>query len=384
MVVFRKGADPVALVRSAETLTSLAATCRELGTESQAAIGRLAGMWGGSDVRALQDRWPAARQQLESCSTSLDSLAQALRRNAGAQESTSGQGGGGAPLGGGGNGSGSGSGSGSGGGSSSGSGGGAAPGAAGGVQAQAAMTGDDSSSPFGDDDEDENTEPHPGNPVPGDGRTLGQEDMERIHRDYQVSDDPDGMKEWKPSGVTGWLADTFGDDFDPVRVTASEARLLDDLGPLDLKAMQDSKVDAQTEANSRFPSQAKDPVANDDHTDAFRHAYWNALMANRIGDDFATDYGQAHERIPGNQPTREAMDLYNNAVGVRIAQEHPDASAEELADYVEAAVRNGEMVVVDQNGNLVPSNSIGPDQTGHPAEDEPQVPAKDPEWKTES
>ena len=192
------------------------------------------------------------------------------------------------------------------------------------------------------------------------------------------------MVEWKPGGFTGWLAETFGDDPDPVRVTATEGRLLDDQGPFALKALSDARDDAfDKRPTAGSPSQAPAPSRNDDHNDAFRHAYWNALMTRNIGEDFAHDYGYAHERVPGNTPNREAMDLYNNTVGQRIAAFNPFASEEELAGLVEAAVRNGEMVVLDSSGNLVPSDMVGPTETGHEAEDAPALPGKDPEMRTD-
>jgi hypothetical protein len=224
----------------------------------------------------------------------------------------------------------------------------------------------------------------PGPATPGDGRPLRRDQMDRIRREYQVSADPDGRREWEPTGFTGWLAETFGGNPDPVEVTASEARLLDELGPFDLQALVNSRDDAIAEANKRFPSQAPAPARNDDHNDAFRHAYWNALMTRRIGEDFAHDYGYAHERVEGNTANREAMDLYNNTVGQRIAANNPSASEEELADLVESAIRNGEMVVLDRKGNLVPSNQVEPDQTGHEPDDAPDLPGNDPEWRTAS
>jgi hypothetical protein len=107
-------------------------------------------------------------------------------------------------------------------------------------------------------------------------------------------------------------------------------------------------------------------------------------MARNIGEDFAHDYGYAHERDPLNPPNREAMDLYNNTVGQRIAANNPFASEEELADLVESAIRNGEMVVLDREGNLAPSNQVQPDETGHEPDDVPGLPGNDPEWRTES
>ncbi|MGP9536472.1 DUF6973 domain-containing protein [Brachybacterium sp. AOP43-C2-M15] len=121
---------------------------------------------------------------------------------------------------------------------------------------------------------------------------------------------------------------------------------------------------------------------NDDHADAFRHAYLNALQSRSFGDDWATGYWTAHERIPNNDPAREAMDLHDNEVGRRIAAENPGVSDAELGDLVEQAVADGEMVVIDQDGGLVPSNSITPEQAGHPDPDAAPMPGHPQERQT--
>lgn len=214
--------------------------------------------------------------------------------------------------------------------------------------------GDDSSSPTGQVTE----------------HTLTQEDADRIYEQYQVQDDE--MTTWELSGWKRWLAEKVGVDIpDPIQATETEAELLDDLNPLDMKSFNDSKDLAVEETAARYGDEnGEDPHPgqapfNDDHADAFRHAYLNALNSRDIGNDWTTDFWTAHERVPTNDPAREAMDLYNNEVGRRIAEENPRASDQELADLVEQAVADGEMVVIDKDGRLVPSNSITPDQAGH-------------------
>ncbi|RZS40783.1 hypothetical protein EV193_10396 [Herbihabitans rhizosphaerae] len=112
----------------------------------------------------------------------------------------------------------------------------------------------------------------------------------------------------------------------------------------------------------------------DGHRDAFRHAYWNALNTNSFGQDFAEKIGTAHETSPID-PNAEphlrpsdvgiAMDLHNNEVGRQIAAEHPGASQDQLKQYVHQAVQDGRMVVVNQEGRLVPSNQVEVGQTGY-------------------
>ncbi|MGO4145001.1 hypothetical protein AB4Y77_07955 [Paenarthrobacter sp. YAF11_1] len=202
--------------------------------------------------------------------------------------------------------------------------------------------------------------PNPGQPTP-----------QEILDNYQVSD----------AETTNWPG-----DWDPLRfvvdqreVTEKEAELLNGLGPFEMNAFKGIHDDAFSTADDRFPSADR----NDDQNDAFRHAYWNALMVKEFGADWAEDYATAHEQLPGNPAPREAMDLYNNEVGRNVAIANPDASAEELADLIEEAVNNGDTVVVGQDLLPHPSNEVPMDQTGDANNAEP-APGEDPEFNDES
>ena len=187
--------------------------------------------------------------------------------------------------------------------------------------------------------------PKEGNPPPVD-------PLEEILREYQVSEDPDGALDWEPSGPLGWFTD-------PKHVTAGEARILDEMSPFELRDLQQITEAAAVEAKVRFPPQNGANDTADNHTDAFRHAYWNALMTQRFGEQWTRDFTTAHERLPNNPATAEAMDLYNNQIGRQIAVNNPDASPEQLADLVEQAVNNGDTVVVAPSGDeLAWSNTI--------------------------
>lgn len=206
------------------------------------------------------------------------------------------------------------------------------------------------------------------------GTGQGQPDSptpEEILKQYQVSD----------AETTEWPS-----DWDPLRlivdqrtVTEKEAELLNGLGPLEMNAFKDIHDDAFEQADARFESADR----NDDQNDAFRHAYWNALMVKEYGAEWAEDYATAHEQLPGNPGPREAMDLYNNEVGRNIAVANPDASAEELADLIEKAVKDGDTVVVGQDLLPHPSNEVPAEKTGD-AGDAPPVNGQDPEFNDES
>jgi hypothetical protein len=113
--------------------------------------------------------------------------------------------------------------------------------------------------------------------------------------------------------------------------------------------------------------------------DPFRHAYANALLTERFGQEWTAAYTKAHEQLPGNASVVEAMDLYNNEVGRGIAAANPDASPEELADAVQQSIENGEMVVVRTDGQgLEWTDRIPTEQTGSGG-DSPPIEGTDPE-----
>jgi uncharacterized protein YukE len=100
MAIYKKGADPVALRASAERLTGHARECDGVKSEAGRAVQALRGQWGGADLERLMEQWPPVEAQLTQFGTDLSTLAEALRRNAGAQDTASGQGGGSGPFGG--------------------------------------------------------------------------------------------------------------------------------------------------------------------------------------------------------------------------------------------------------------------------------------------
>lgn len=198
---------------------------------------------------------------------------------------------------------------------------------------------------------------------------VQRQSLDTIRTEYQVEDDETEV--WSPK-----LFGAIPVPFAPSReLTRTEGRLLDNLtrdrGLVGLMTFQDIKDTAFAVSEqeypdpSTFPAHAPtDPGArrmwtqNDGHRDAFRHCYWNALLVKNFGEEWAGQFATAHEAYPGNPAEREAMDLYNNEVGRGIARDNPDASAEELAQAVRAAVDAGRLVVIDQAGDLAWSNSV--------------------------
>lgn len=356
------GSDVEALRRLGETLRQNAEALESQITVIGAQVQGVP--WFGPSGGMFEDEWVSLHLPgMQAAAVGLRTAGEAALRNADTQEGTSSE------L------SGAGSGSGYPGSDTSGSTGSGSTGGT--TQAFVATAGGDTGSwpGSGSDGGDETA---PTGPVPlGDRKPPGE-----ILGEYQVSDDK--MTEWKPSGAGVWLADKAGqidlDAMEPRTITEKEAEMLDELGIFEKKAFQDIHDKAFDVADERYASEDR----NDDHNDAFRHAYWNALMADEYGTEWAHDYGTAHERIPGNNAAREAMDLYNNEVGRQIAEENPGASREQLADLVQQAVTDGRMVVVAPDGqSLVYSDQIGANETGDAGES-PAAQGNDPKWQDES
>lgn len=68
---------------------------------------------------------------------------------------------------------------------------------------------------------------------------------------------------------------------------------------------------AAREAQARFPK----VLLEDGPGDAFRHAYWAALMARSFGPEKSKEFTDAHESGARNSPEQRKMDLHNDAAG---------------------------------------------------------------------
>ena len=88
-MLYRKGADPEALDRTARELSACAGEVegiRANGTRALAVIGR---SWGGADAEAAQQSWRSTADALSSLGSTLDGLARRLSDNARAQRTAS-------------------------------------------------------------------------------------------------------------------------------------------------------------------------------------------------------------------------------------------------------------------------------------------------------
>ncbi|MCC4608636.1 XVIPCD domain-containing protein [Xanthomonas campestris] len=197
-------------------------------------------------------------------------------------------------------------------------------------------------------------------------------DLDRIRSQFQVQDDQ--VIHYHPR-----LAGMVDIPFSPsIKITRTEGKLIDEMtwsrGLQGLSELKETQDLAFRESKRHVPDQpvpddipkerATEWQFNDGHRDAFRHTYWNALLAKEFGNEWAQSFATAHEGMPGNPANREAMDLYNNQVGRGIAAAHPGASKEQLAQLVGDALKEGKLILMDHEGKLAWSDQVNVGQHG--------------------
>ena len=87
----------------------------------------------------------------------------------------------------------------------------------------------------------------------------------------------------------------------------------------------------------------------DNRENAFRHAYWNFLIAEKVFQKnnsveesiiWAKKITDLHERLAPNKALARAMDLHNNEVGRNLFSNNPEENAvEKLQDLMNSAVK---------------------------------------------
>lgn len=108
-----------------------------------------------------------------------------------------------------------------------------------------------------------------------------------------------------------------------VVLTDAEASLILD-HPLNAVSTRLAAGEAMSRASAWFPGEQYQTIA-----DAFRHSYWNVLLAKRVDVTWAEQYTTAHESESGGDD--KAMDLNNNQVGRNVYLATPSASEDQLA-----------------------------------------------------
>lgn len=82
---------------------------------------------------------------------------------------------------------------------------------------------------------------------------------------------------------------------------------------------------------------------HNDKSDAFRHAYFQAINARACDETIARQFSNAHEETtPTALLLEKQMDLHNNDIGFAVAAANPGATDAVLATKVMAKITAGE------------------------------------------
>jgi len=88
-----------------------------------------------------------------------------------------------------------------------------------------------------------------------------------------------------------------------------------------------------------------------DKSDAFRHAYFQALNCSIVGYFVAKKFGDAHEENTDQPYSEKAMDLHNNSVGYEIGR-----SSYNIREDVMNALNTGQLLYLNKYIELTPTN----------------------------
>ena len=129
---------------------------------------------------------------------------------------------------------------------------------------------------------------------------------------------------------------------------------------------------------------AKTTILDDDknggQVDAFRHAYWMAILSRHFSHHKALSLGRAHEKgnyidykkhrlEEGTHPDKVSsdMDLFNNIVGTELEKANKNATDKEFQTIVINAIKAGKMKIIkkdshgnflDKDNNVIPADSL--------------------------
>lgn len=133
------------------------------------------------------------------------------------------------------------------------------------------------------------------------------------------------------------------------RITSEEAKLVAK-HPIDAVEVAANAETAQDAAEDKYESDEL-YLGNGD---AFRHAYWNALNVEFVGESRAKEFADAHEsETPSG--VDKTMDLRNNKIGRSIGE---STSISKIKSKVEKYCDRGDLWRV-VNGKLVETDSSG-------------------------
>ena len=181
--------------------------------------------------------------------------------------------------------------------------------------------------------------------------------IENPEADFDINNYPgknDGMQfEW-------WLNDNFVDnnfsfdlDDEGLGDLTKEEKFLVIIFPAQALIIRSNKEPAETETVNRFGFNSRN-----DKSDAFRHAFFNAMNSNDAGDTVSRLFSTAHEsEVPANLILEVQMDLHNNNVGHIIGDNASFfVSDNDLSNSVYSELLAGNLFYLSPLDDIIPPN----------------------------
>lgn len=161
--------------------------------------------------------------------------------------------------------------------------------------------------------------------------------------------DPDGRTSkltngWPPPFIKKWN-----------RLSRKEKSfVLWDIRFYKLGVVETNAKTAQDAAKDYYPAEK----GKGDKRDAFRHALWQALNVQSVGEELTRDWANAHEYETRQDELMDMyMDVHNNEVGIEIGVANPKASLKDLCGVIKERILNGDMLIINDNDtDLIKSN----------------------------
>jgi hypothetical protein len=111
-----------------------------------------------------------------------------------------------------------------------------------------------------------------------------------------------------------------------------------------LRGFNDAK-----KSNERTEKEFGRSDTDNDLANAFKHAYWNALMTKYMDYDFAKYIADNHELNPGGTQKQTDMDFWNNKVGRDIGEALKDKGITDEEVYAQEILKNANDLIQNLN-----------------------------------
>tara|TARA_R110002049_G_scaffold14680_1_gene61604 strand:+ start:204 stop:2111 length:1908 start_codon:yes stop_codon:yes gene_type:complete len=176
------------------------------------------------------------------------------------------------------------------------------------------------------------------------------------------NDESDGAKEFAENHIEALRIDDYSQFFeqklftqDPYGVWKNELNSQEKeiikTNPYKAYKIFKNRAVAVTETENRFGTNGLN-----DKSDAFRHAFFQAINSRDVGVSFAGDLADAHEsETPLRWNLEKLMDLKNNEFGLLKGSENPSANNQTISSLINQAVLDGDLVYLSPINNADPN-----------------------------